>query len=426
MKPVSDRSPTPTLTQPRVVQNPRQDSPPAEVAAGSPGRSSPRSVQHRSSASEHALRSAAAASLLGLGRPTPMGAQAHIQGSPSVPAGARRTSSQASLPSSARPTTFQRRAPHKLSPDDTQLVLTLLADDPTGDANAAAAASPGAQQALAASSSSDPVGHSIGGLSASLPHKAVGQMTDQDFLAIAYKNTNLSGADAERVSFWAATHGVSQLHTLEKLQELLGRVASFPHTDRKTDLLRQVMLRVHALPLQDRPQALSDLRAAVSLLDIDNPLPEVPRLENILRHLNAPAAVLDGEDVANVASAFGITLPDGVAILKAHEFEKFGFLNNLPRQQSVGTLEFKTIHSLASNTAGAAMRGGASAIEVAAKFGITTQDGIARLEIMTIESDAPNTAGAATRAGVDGREVAIRFGITLQAVRGTVAELQFI
>ena len=429
--PRTQASPSP---QPLEGQDPRQDAAPAEVAAGRAGASSPRSLQHRSSASERALRSSAA-TLPGRPSPPTVDGQGLTRGLPPAPAGSKRTSSQANLPLSARRTVKQPTAPggpsteplqasrepladatspaseqlpaHSLtapalatdqsllalgdllSPEDEALLLTLFADDPADDASAPASASPGPQQALDTSMPSDSVGPPVSKLSAELMDKVASYLPAREVSALGGTNKTIRQATEERLGSLQRTQA-SHVQTLEQLRELLGAINGLQRTELRTEPLRQAMLRIRALPPEDRREAIAEFQEAVHGLPVDDRPLVPPRLLDILSHQTPEEAVTAGENVEAVAVAFGVTSPEQIA-----------------------SLEHTTLLSDMPNTAAAALRAGRNVTEVAAEFGITSLYGRGTLEFMVARADDPSGARAAVRAGRSVAEVAAEFGITL-------------
>lgn len=246
----------------------------------------------------------------------------------------------------------------------------------------------------AAATLSPPLRHSVVGLRAQLvdiPENVLDQLATylptKDVAAMAEAHSVMGRATWQRRASLRYAHNASKANTLNEMQGLLEKIRELDRPQLRTEPLLQVMQRLHALPQTDRPQALADLRSAISAPDLKSEYrpTEPPALERILSYLDAREALMNGERVDTVFSIF--------------HMDDF----------SAGLLECEVIRSCRPGTAGAAMEAGGDVMSVARQFGI--KYGQMSLEMVTIDSRLPGTAGAAMVAGGDAWTVSEQFQI---------------
>lgn len=237
----------------------------------------------------------------------------------------------------------------------------------------------------------------------------------KDRFAMAGANKVVRTGLEAQLSSLRATREISKVNNIDGLEESLGNIDSL-RPDLRTEPLRQMMQRMHALPPEHRAGALTAWRAAVAGQAVEHRPPELPRLENILGHRDANTAVSNGENVAVVARVFNLTkneiriledrLISGRAGKDVHDGESVQVISaqyGICTPDGIRRLETRAINHLA----GYAAHGGQNVQTVAARHGITTPDGIRRLE----EQAIMGLNGNEVHAG-DEQTVAARHGIT--------------
>lgn len=232
----------------------------------------------------------------------------------------------------------------------------------------------------------------LGDLAPDMLEQIVNTLPAKDRFAMAGTNKVVRSGLEEQLSSLRATREISKVNTLDGLKASLGNIDAL-RADLRTEPLREMMQRMHALPPEHRAGALTAWRAAVAGQAVEHRPPELPRLENILGHRDANTAVSKGEKVAAVARVFNLT-QDEICILEdrlingragkdVHDGES---VQSIAAHYGIGTpdgirrLENRAINHLA----GYAVHGGQNVQTVAARHGVTTPDGIRRLEEQAI------------------------------------------
>lgn len=186
----------------------------------------------------------------------------------------------------------------------------------------------------------------------------------------------------------AGADQASRFNSLTEMNSILEEISTL-RPDIKLELMGQMMLRLHALPQQDRAAGLVSLRAAVddTALEIEHRPSEPPGLDLICNYRDATSAVLAGERVDTIARIFDITSLLGIWNLESNIIETNGAAYN-------------------------AMVAGGTTRDVAKRFGITTPWGFSRLEEITASLIVPGTAGYQVANGGKVQSVATQFEIT--------------
>ena len=114
-------------------------------------------------------------------------------------------------------------------------------------------------------------------LPAELLNKVASHLPARDLGAIAHTNKTLNAETADRQTILKVGHQLQQLTALEGFVDSIQAINDLP-SNLRTAPLHNAMLRIHALPLADRPRALGVLRQAVNQQAAEHRPPELPKL----------------------------------------------------------------------------------------------------------------------------------------------------
>lgn len=236
-------------------------------------------------------------------------------------------------------------------------------------------------------------------------------------------------ATHEALQLLRITAGAQQVATPEHLQRSLAQINGLP-SNNQAEPLRQLMLRIHALPRQARQQALTDCRAAIQRRPIEERPAEPPRLQELLRYRSAAVAVQTGEHVGHVAACFDITAPEGIRQLEdasingrnpnsaGMRIRRYENIQVVARELGITTTEgIRRLEDIAfdggsNDRAPSRVAGGENVQVVAREFGITTPEGVRRLEGRSMDSFHPNSAKQLVGRGGNVQNVARALGIS--------------